>query len=320
MADEQLRAKVFISCGQQRGTDEQTIADLISDTIAEMGFEPYVAGKQQTLQGVQEAVFDALKTSEYFVFVDFKREQIDGGPDCRGSLFSHQELAVASYLGMQVIAFREHGVREGDGLMNFLQQGDEEPFTDRNCVPGLIAEKAQERGWDPHWKNQLRLETVEDHFCGGPDRRVPTHFHINATNLHRSKAALNCQAYLREYRELGGKGDGITTLRTIELKWAGYKLPNATILPGSVRCFDAFRMSQAEPNWCEASSFADAKDYLWVINEEKHPIPKPRTFLLTYVVRSGNFPPKEITCRLVLANRWCEMSFREDSAPSCKHS
>jgi len=59
-----------------------------------MGFEPYVALEQQKLQGVKESIFRRLKNSEYFLFLDFKREglidphepNLESG-EARGSLF-----------------------------------------------------------------------------------------------------------------------------------------------------------------------------------------------------------------------------------------
>jgi len=71
-----------------------------------------------------------LAASEYFVFVDFKRERLNDTIECRGSLFSHQELAIASFLDLEVLAFQEAGVKQSDGIMGFLQ-ANAISFTDR---------------------------------------------------------------------------------------------------------------------------------------------------------------------------------------------
>ena len=40
----QGRARVFISCGQSKGTDEVEIAYGISERLTKLGFNPYLAG------------------------------------------------------------------------------------------------------------------------------------------------------------------------------------------------------------------------------------------------------------------------------------
>ena len=85
----------------------------IADRLELLGYVPYVAVTQQSLLAVRENVFPALRDTEYFLFLDFKREPLEGTVpgECRGSLFSHQELAIASYLEKDLIAFQEIGVR-----------------------------------------------------------------------------------------------------------------------------------------------------------------------------------------------------------------
>src|SRR6266571_4187938 len=95
-----LRARVFISCGQSKHSDEVETARKIARRLQELGFDPYIAVEEQTLRGLKENIFSQIENSEYFVFVDFKREQLvsNDPPMHRGSLFSHQELALASFL------------------------------------------------------------------------------------------------------------------------------------------------------------------------------------------------------------------------------
>jgi hypothetical protein len=44
-----VRARVFISCGQTRDTDEVEIAHRIEELLYQEGFEPYVAIEEQSL-------------------------------------------------------------------------------------------------------------------------------------------------------------------------------------------------------------------------------------------------------------------------------
>ena len=69
----------------------------LSQSLKALGFDPWIATEEQTLNGIKEHIFERLGDSEYFLFVYFKRERV--GHDHCGSLFAHQELALASYLG-----------------------------------------------------------------------------------------------------------------------------------------------------------------------------------------------------------------------------
>ena len=71
-------ARIFVSCGQSKNSDEVEIVAGIEAELKLLGFEPWIAVENQTLSGIQEFVFDALKNSEYFIFLDFKRERLDG--------------------------------------------------------------------------------------------------------------------------------------------------------------------------------------------------------------------------------------------------
>src|ERR1700733_11674436 len=169
--DRTNHARVFISCGQAKGSDELYTAQKIAERLKEIGFDPYIAVEEQTLLGLTENIFPRLRDYEYFVFVDFKREELRstrraGPPKLhRGSLFAHQELAIAAYLKLPVLAFQENGVKTDDGVLRFLQ-ANATPFTDRNLLPNVIADEVQRRKWNPHLRNELILERQDpqEHF------------------------------------------------------------------------------------------------------------------------------------------------------------
>lgn len=52
----QVRARVFISCGQQKASDEVSIANDIAKSLTSLGFDPYIAVNEQTLRGVKENI------------------------------------------------------------------------------------------------------------------------------------------------------------------------------------------------------------------------------------------------------------------------
>jgi hypothetical protein len=286
------RARVFISCGQSKGTDEEVTASAIAGRLERLGFDPYVAVQEQTLSGLKENIFEQLAKSEYYIFVDFKREELAKTVPqvCRGSLFSHQEFALASYLEIPLLAFQEAGVKQDDGILRFLQ-ANAIPFSDRNLLANVIADKVQERGWDPHWRSELVLKRERNQFSdatrveqipGQRPRYFPGRFfHIDVCNRHRDKIATNCYAYLASATNL--KTSEEISLKTVEFKWAGYVLPNAHILPQQARRFDAFWIAHDRPTLMQFNVYSDATDYIPRIEGAGR-------YRLIYVVVADNFP------------------------------
>jgi hypothetical protein len=299
MPNTQLKAKVFISCGQQKNTHEVDVAHKIAERLVNLGYDPYIAVEEQTLKGVKENIFGQLESSEYFIFIDFKREQLitgDSGQIYRGSLFSHQELALASYLNIPIIAFQENGVKQDDGLLRFLQSNSI-PFTDRHLLPNVIADKIQELQWIPHWKNQLRLERNSSEFEDAmrlPEKAGARFFHIHVRNLHLRKTAVNCYAYLEKAYNLTTNSD--IPVETIELKWRAYTLPNAIIGPNSSRQFDAFWLFHHDPTRLQFNIFTDFSGAYPQISGAGN-------FELTYAAVSENFPVVRGIFRLHIGNQ-----------------
>ena len=278
------RARVFISCGQMKGSDEVMIASKIRDRIEVLGFDPYIAVEEQTLAGLKENIFRQLSHSEYLVFVDFKREQLSNTdpPLHRGSLFSHQELAIASYLEIQVLAFQESGVKPDDGILRFLQ-ANAIPFTDRQLLPHMIEDEVQRRSWSSRWKAELVLERDRAQYSEtrlldtGKDVRF---FHINVHNRHQSRIARNCYVYLEEAAKLEPRLEIL--FKKTEFKWAGYSQANASILPGESRPFDAFFVLHESPLVLQFNTFATGTDFIPRIAGEGR-------YELRYLVLSDNF-------------------------------
>lgn len=291
-----LRARVFISCGQSKRTDEVETARLIAQRLHQLGFDPYVAVEEQTLRGFKENIFAQLEKSEYFIFVDFKREQLaeSNPPVCRGSLFSHQELALASFLEISVVAFQENGVKSDDGILRFLQT-NATTFSDRPLLPNIIADEVQRRGWNAGLRNEVVLERepkqkVDAHL--GNTQQVGRFFHLSVRNLHSRKTATNCYAYLEKATRLNPYTD--IPLNTIEFKWAGYVLPNAHVSPGSVRRVDAFWINHNNPTVLQFNTFSDSTEFIPQIQGEGE-------YELSYSIVSDNFPPARISLKLKLS-------------------
>lgn len=293
----ELKARVFISCGQRKDSREADVAKAIREVLEGIGFEPYVAVQEQTLQGLRENIFSQLSASEYFLFVDFVREQLVGGEEHRGSLFSHQELAIASYLELEVIAFQQRGVKPLDGMIGAMQLNPI-TFEDPATLPEMVREQVKKVGWRPDWKNILRIDRTNGEFqdayiAGTPSPRLARFFHLTINNLNIRKIALSCTAYLESMKKLPENAP--VPVRTVELKWAGYMLPTVPIMPRSHREVDAFYVLHDEPNILRFNCFSDSDYYL-------PPVLGYGKYLLNYVVISANFPAARITVEATIGN------------------
>jgi hypothetical protein len=313
MSNEQPQAKVFISCGQRKLTDEFEIAEKIADELIGLHYKPYIATTNQTLSGIKESIFPELESSDYFLFIDFKREQLDNGKLCRGSLFSHQELAVASYLDKEVIAFQEEGVKQRDGLMGVLLSNTI-PFSDRQQLPNLVAAEVDRR-WRPNWKNQLVLVREADEHTDVPTWRenpqtgmselsTRRFFHITVKNLNPRKMAINCYIYLEKVQQLAETGKIEIPIKTIEFKWEGYILPNAVIAAGQARSFDAFHVFKDDLRRIRFQTFSDSETVIPKITGAGD-------FLLTYGVVSENFAHAAQTFQLHISDQIDDIRFQQ---------
>lgn len=197
---------------------------------------------------------------------------------------------MASYLGLQVLAFRESGVKL-EGLLSFIMGNlIKFEFEDRNTLPDRIADEVTGRvrsgEWNQHWRNEIVIDsdtepTKHDDRPGGELSRF---FGITVRNRHRSKAATNCFVYLERATKLDDLGGIPMPLQTFELKWEGFLLPNANIPPAQRRRFDAFHVSHACPTKVQFSRmFSD-----W--SELFPPIDTEGRYKLEYLVLSDNFP------------------------------
>jgi hypothetical protein len=295
---------VFISCGQNEESDERKTADAIAERLKGLGFEPWIAVQQQTLNGIKEHIFDTLGTSEYFIFVDFRREKIGGhwwapwrgAPVYRGSLFSHQELTLASYLGLDVLPFRESGGEAGRDFCFRLRERDhlqrERSVARQDRARG---QRHLETGkWSSRWRGELVVEGETTQHDDQPGGRPSKFFGISVRNRHRHKAATTCFVYLEKATNLD-RGQEIP-LHTFELKWEGLLWPYANITPTQPRRFDAFHIHHDCPTKLQFSTmFLDYAGLLPKIEGEGR-------YRLEYLVLSSNFPAARRSFILNLAS------------------
>lgn len=154
-------ARAFISCGQRE--NERGIASAVAQVLNAAGITPYVATTAQSIQDVNSSIIAQLRRSDYYVFIDFRREPIAEATEleyCRGSLFSHQELAIAYELGFEHALFlREVGVcREG---MSAFITATAITFENREHLPQLVSAEIARRGWNASYSRNLEATAIE---------------------------------------------------------------------------------------------------------------------------------------------------------------
>jgi len=286
-----MKTKIFISCGQRVRSNELKIAKRIEKLLKK--FYCYIAVEVQSVRGLRENIFNELKTSEYFLFIDFKREAIvvstrdfmrtKSRPKLRvyrGSLFTHQELAIASFLEIETMAFHEEGIRWDDGMRGCMQLNSE-VFKSRYRLAERVAEAVSNK-WESGWKNGLSIELSPG--TGGPspqqDGRMLWHYHLAVRNMHRIKIARDCMVFIEEVANVS---TGETKkYETIELKWGGSMLPSATILPGTIRRFDSFQIAKDSPEQILFKVFSDSGEF-------RPHIKAQGTHRVTFTVVSNSF-------------------------------
>ncbi len=161
-----MRAQVFISCGQR--DEERDTARRVAQWFSEQGFKPYVAIEAQSIQDLNSGIIRELRRSDYYVFIDFRRERLRNDQHdtvYRGSLFSHQELAIVCALQFEhTIFFRQSDVLI-EGLAAYMAS-NATVFNRPDEVPALVAEAVQLREWNPHYSRNLMVEKL--HFPPKP--------------------------------------------------------------------------------------------------------------------------------------------------------
>jgi hypothetical protein len=320
------KARVFISCGQRKDADylrtitaetgqlttpELTVAKQISEKLKKLGYEPYIALEQQTLQGVKEAIFKKLENVEYFLFVDFRREGLfkegeinfESG-DYRGSLFSNQELAIATFQGYEVLAFQEEGVKKQDGILKFIQANCR-TFSDRkNLVKDVVAEVKKK--WNPNWRNEIEIDQEIAFVDSNTTAGLGRFYHIKIKNRHKDKTSRNCVAFVARIKNLR-TGKTIVP-ESVELKWKGVIPSSVHIMPKSFRYLDALHIMHTNPSVAVLGLNPFTVDYSGYTD---YRISELGDHEIDYVILSENFSPAVARFRLHLGTNLDDAIFQK---------
>ena len=249
-----MAGKVFISCGQ-RPPDETAIAHQIRDLLkSAFNLDSYLAFKIQSFDDVMQ-ITKEFSICDYYLFVDFGRERLGWSFKRRGSLFTHQELAVARNLGFsEIIALQQNGVVL-EGFAKYVLSNPEHFTTDEDLLT-KIERLVHERGWNKNYSRNLIAGEIfkspqptlyQDHSLAVPRNDIIWHCPI--LNRRNDKAAANTLAILKEIKAENGR---IWAPDTTFLKWA-FQLNDyrRTIFPGGEVYNDHRSRQDAHSLLCE---------------------------------------------------------------------
>jgi len=293
--NDSLRAKVFVSCGQATEPERQA-AQQIESLLTDMGFDPYVAVARQSLSGLTTNIFDRLKSTDYFLFVDFDRTHLStSAAQWHRSVFTHQELAIAAFLKLEFTGFQQLP-KCIDGVLGQVQ-GNCEPFETISELPEKVRSRIQgkldAREWSTQTRHQLIIERHPDDDTFHEDKDF---YHLRVRNLDWMHTATNCFVFVREIKH-NDKSLLITNDPKfhVEFRWAGSNLPSAPILPLKCRACDVFDCVRGNT----------LHSFHWGIwSNSPTPflpqIDRPGIYELDYVLISDNFPETSALLELAI--------------------
>lgn len=195
--------KVFVSCGQHT-SEERQIAQGICTILRRRGFQPYLAIAVQTILDINNGIIGALKDSDAYLLVNFRRELLSDGT-FRGSLFSHQEFGIAYALGFdKVLVVNQAKVRR-EGMLAYVGSNTEEFTSYEDCLE--VVERALEAAtWATEYSRRLRadgLRLEEQIITYGP--LCGRFLYVDVHNHRPDIAALEATARLANYAQNGGQ-------------------------------------------------------------------------------------------------------------------
>jgi hypothetical protein len=282
-----MPAKVFISCGQKSAKEEKA-AKSVGDWFESKGFQPYVAIEVSTISDLNKQVIAELKSSDYFVFINFAREKILSGKKAfrRGSLYTNQELAVAislDFTDRMMILVNQRGA-EKEGIFKIMVCNTDEFDTFDEVLP-IIQKRVSAEGWDKSFSRHLSVDNygIDPVPVSYRDReeRLLRIGHIDVHNSRPDVPASDCAIrLLKIFSEIQGERLSPDRERLkVTMRLGAYQ---QSIWPNSYGTFDLFGIDQKSYPNTYLLSESDVPRSPILSTREKH--------LLTYEIFASGFP------------------------------
>lgn len=300
-----LKSKIFLSCGQ-RG-QEIKVAREIKKRLTSRGFKVYIALDVQSISEINAGIIDELKDSDFYLFVNFRREQLgknaQGEKEFRGSLFSHQEFAIAYALGFNqkiLVVNQTHVKREG--MVQHFGCNTKEFDSSRDCT-AVVTQAVRRARWRPDYSRRLRAGHIRISKVinyASDDTGVALKGRMICLKIHNGRpdiAALETTGRLVSYRPNGSTTSKRPKFRSA-LKATASPAYSHTIFPQSAEEFDLLCLGY--------SLHSPGEQQHVYLNTALDLIPTPYLKItpgvseLTYEFYAINFPILRVVIRL----RW----------------
>jgi hypothetical protein len=283
-----MPGKIFVSCGQASEEERDAAAEL-KKWLRDQGFHPYVAIQAQSIQDVNTAIISELKASDYYIFIDFPREHLHNNPDGlqRGSLFTHQELAIAYILGFEKVLFLRYKNNKLEGLLRYMASNAIIFSTPKEAIE-KVKSSIIERRWNPDYTRHLiptnlrwseSIMRYGSHSTG--ENFIGKFLYIDIKNLRSDLAAFNTVARLSSIYDSAGKPILVTDQS--HLKVTGQPGYSQTIWPESHGAFDLLIVKADQTGAICLNSSLDLRPKPLIINQSGQ-------YTLFYEVLSESFP------------------------------
>jgi hypothetical protein len=291
-----MAAKVFISCGQKTAKEREG-AKAVFDWFEREHFRPFYAIEVNTMIALNREVIEEIKSSDYFVFINFTREKMNrrGKVIKRGSVYANQELAIAIALGFEkrMLTFQQKGT-EKEGIFGFTICNDE--FTTTDDLLKAVETKVRAARWKNTSYRQLCGENArikpEPTYYTDRTTRLLWIAHIDIRNSREDLAAENC------------------TVRLVSVfsPFVGER-PSADKAPIKVTGLDHTYNDTISPNSCGTFDLfgVDAQSYPKTYLLSKSDIPREpivstrEEHILTYEISALGFPKSTMKVALDLS-------------------
>jgi hypothetical protein len=291
-----MPAKVFISCGQHSVAERQVAQD-VGAWFQSEGYAPYVAIQVQSILDLNSGIIGELKTSDYYIFINFRRDQVTttgGTKFSRGSVYTNQELGIAYALGFEHMLLLNQQGTQKEGVFQFIVTNIPE-FVDFPDILPLVQDAVQKAGWHPSYTRQLRADNLvlspPVQYTDHSGKRIIRVLCVDIRNERPDLGAVGCVARLARVGTFG-QAPQPSPDRSL-LKVDGLPAYGQTIWPKSHGAFDLLGVDQQHPSEVYLLSALDLPRRAPIITT-------PGDYQLEYEVFSQGFPPLEVRVRLTL--------------------
>ncbi len=245
-----MAGKIFISCGQAN-LDEVKVANDVSNWLTGEGFHPYVAIETQTILDVNGGIISELKNSDYYLFINFRRNKIiddNGLSFFRGSIFTNQEMGIAYAMGFEKMLFINQKEVRREGIFGYLVSNTPE-FENYDEVLPVIQKAIVIDQWKNTYSRNLEIQNLhwgssvsyKDH----TGRRNVKVLHIDVFNNRPDTGATNTVCRLRSISRNKIKDESPDKSN---LKCSGSQEYSKIILPNDHITFDLLSIDLDKPS------------------------------------------------------------------------